>query len=225
MKNLVFLNGSVADPKSIGPQIIAHICNDFGIWTGRNAQEIARAWPGARSAFEAWYRNRSHNDFGLGSVQFVNVNKTHVNRVVRVANMVGQRGTRHKMGARPIRYKVLAQCLSRVAERAKRMHASVHLPQLGLNGSDLIWPMILDIIKDSVGRFKVPIYIYIHPVDTTDEMFARVMNPPRPKRFELVDLQRKDCVYFRNIQWRKTDRGDEQSDDEQSGDDQSREQA
>ena len=225
MKNLVFLNGSVADPKSIGPQIIAHICNDFGIWSGSNAQEIARAWPRARSAFELWYRGRAHNDFGLGAVQFVNVNKTHFNRVVRVANMVGQRGTRHKSGGRPIRFKVLAQCLSQVAKRAKRMHASVHLPQLGINGSDQNWPMILDIIKDSVGRFRVPIYIYQHLADTTDEMFARVMNPPRPQRFELIDLQRKDCVYFRNIQWRKTDRGDGKNDDEQSDDDQSGEQA
>ena len=205
MKNLVFLNGSVADPKSIGPQIIAHICNDFGIWSGRNAREIARQWPEARREFELWYRKRSHNDFGLGSVQFVNVNKTHVNRVVRVANMVGQRGTRHKSGCRPIRFNVLAKCLSSVAERAKRMHASVHLPQLGLNGSDQIWPMILDIVKDSMGRFRVPIYIYLHPVDVSGEMFAAVIKPRRPKRYELIDLQRKDCVYFRDIKWRKPD--------------------
>ena len=205
MKNLVFLHGSVADPKSIGPQIIAHICNDLGIWSGRNAREIARAWPSARREFELWYRNRSSNDFGLGSVQFVNVNKTHVNRIVRVANMVGQRGTRHKSGCRPIRFDVLARCLSQVAQRAKRMHASIHLPQLGLNGSAQIWPMILDIIKDSIGRFRVPIYIYLTPPDVSGQLFAGVIESRRPKRFELIDLQRKDCVYFRDVKWRKTE--------------------
>ncbi len=181
MKNLVFLHGSVADPKSIGPQIIAHICNDLGIWSGRNAREIARIWPRARREFELWYRDRSRNDFGLGSVQFVNVSKTHVNRIVRVAKMVGQRGTRHKSGARPIRFDVLARCLSQVAQRAMRMQASVHLPQLGLNGSDQIWPTIVEIIKDSMGRVRVAIYVYLTPADVSGQMFSGAIQSRRPQ--------------------------------------------
>ena len=99
--------------------------------------------------------------------------------------MVGQRGTRHKSGVRPIRFDVLARCLSQVAQRAMRMHASVHLPQLGVNGSDHSWPTILDIVKDSVGRCRVPIYIYITPpVDVSGEMFAGVVQPQPSQNLE-----------------------------------------
>ena len=63
-------------------------------------------------------------------------------------------------------------CLSQVAPRAMRMYASVHLPQLSFNGSDQNWSTTLDIVKDSVGRCWVPIYIYLSPVDVLGEMFA-----------------------------------------------------
>ena len=135
MENLIYVTGSVSKPKSIGPQIIAHICNDLGIWCGRNAREITRGWPEAEGAYNRWFRGRFHNDFGLGSVQFVNVNRTHVNRIVRVANMVGERGTKHRGGVRPIRYRTLANCLTYVAGKARRTGVTIHLPQIGMNGS------------------------------------------------------------------------------------------
>ena len=187
MENLIYVSGSVSKPKSIGPQIIGHICNDVGSWCGRNAREITRGWPEAERAYNHWFRGRFRNDFGLGSVQFVNVNKTHVNRLVRVANIIGQRGTRHRGGVRPIRYKTLAYCLAHVAKRARKMGASIHLPQLGMNGSKEHWPIVLGIVKDSIGKFRVPVYIYMTPQDTTEQMFAKVINPPQRKRFELID--------------------------------------
>lgn len=187
MENLIFVNGSVSKPKSIGPQIIGHICNDLGIWSGRNAREIARGWPESERAYNRWFRERFRNDFGLGSVQFVNGNRTHVNRIVRIANMVGERGTRHRGGVRPIRYKTLANCLTCVAQKAKRMGATIHLPQIGMNGSKEHWPIVLGIVKDSIGKFRVPVYIYMTPPDTTDQMFAQVIRPAKRRRFELID--------------------------------------
>ena len=187
MENLIFVNGSVTQPKSIGPQIIGHICNDLGIWCGRNAREIARGWPESERAYNRWFRGRFQNDFGLGSVQFVNANKTHVNQIVRVANMIGERGTKHRGGVRPIRYATLANCLTHVALKAKRMGATIHLPQIGINGSKEHWPIVLGIVKDSIGKFRVPVYIYITPPDTTDQMFAGVIRPPKRRRFELID--------------------------------------
>lgn len=187
MQNLIFVNGSVSKPKSLGPQIVGHICNDVGMWCGRNAIEIARGWPEAEREYNRWFRGRFRNDFGLGSVQFVNVNKTHVNRLVRVANMIGQRGTRHRGGVRPIRYNTLANCLTYVAQKAKRMGATIHLPQIGMNGSKEHWPTVLGIVKDSIGKFRVPVYIYMTPPDTNEQMFAQVLHPPKRARFELID--------------------------------------
>jgi hypothetical protein len=187
MKNPIFVNGSISKPKSIGPQIIGHICNDLGIWRGRNAREIARGWPESERAYNRWFRDRFHNEFGLGAIQFVNVNRTHANQIVRVANMVAERGTRYKAGVRPIRYKVLAGCLARLAQKALRMSASIHLPQIGMNGSNVHWPLVLEIVKDSIDRFRIPVFIYQQPTDTTDQMFARVIDPPTRRRFELID--------------------------------------
>ena len=187
MKNLIFVNGSVSNPKSIGPQIIAHICNDLGIWCGRNAREIAKGWPEAEREYNRWFRGRFRNNFGLGFVQFVNVNRTHVNRIVRVANMVGERGTKHRGGVRPIRYNTLANCLTHVAERARRMGATIHLPQIGMNGSKEHWPIVLSTVEESIGKFRVPVYIYMRAPDTTEQMFAQVIRPPKRKRFELID--------------------------------------
>ena len=160
MKNPIFVSQSIANPKFSGHQIIAHICNDLGIWRGNNAREIAKGWPEAQRAYNLWYRERFRNDFGLGSVQFVNV-YSKVNRIVRVANMVGERGTRHKGGFRPIRFDVLEKCLTCVARKAHRIGASVHMPQIGVNGSDKNWPMLLSLIKESIGKFRIPIYIYM----------------------------------------------------------------
>ena len=187
MENLIFVNGSVSKPKSIGPQIIGHVCNDLGIWCGRNAREIARGWPESERAYNRWFRGRAQNEFGLGAVQFVNVNKTHVNRIVRVANMIGERGTRYRGGVRPIRYTALANCLTCVAQKAKRMGATIHLPQIGMNGTKEHWPIVLGLVKHAIGRFRIPIYVYMTPPDTTDQMFAGVIRPPKQKRFELVD--------------------------------------
>ena len=74
--------------------------------------------------------------------------------------MVGERGTMHKAGVRPIRYKVLAKCLTYVAQKSERIGATIHLPQIGMNGSKEYWPMVLDIVRDSIGKFRVPVYIY-----------------------------------------------------------------
>jgi hypothetical protein len=187
MEKLIFVTGSISKPKSIGPQIIGHVCNDLGIWCGRNAREITRGWPEVERAYNRWFRGRSRNDFGLGSVQFVSVKKTPTNRLVRVANMVGERGTRHKAGSRPIRYKVLAKCLAIVGQKAQRIGATIHLPEIGMNGSKEHWPVVLEILRDTIGRLRVPVYIYEKPLDTREKMFARVVNPPKRKRFELID--------------------------------------
>jgi hypothetical protein len=183
MKNLNYVSGSVANPKSLGPQVIAHVCNDLGIWCGRNAREIARGWPEAERAYNLWYRNRFRNDFGLGSVQYVKV-YTPENRIIRIANMVGERGTKHKGGFRPIRYDILERCLTHVARKAKRFGASVHLPRIGVNGSDENWPTLLAIVKEAIGKLGVPVFIYQAPADTRDQLFAGVIASTR-RRFEI----------------------------------------
>ena len=70
--------------------------------------------------------NDPKTDFGLGSVQFVQVEP-----YLWVANMIGQHGVRGGSRTPPIRYEAVAACLDKVAEKAREIDASLHMPRIG----------------------------------------------------------------------------------------------
>jgi len=189
MKYLTYVHGNVARPKSFGPQIIAHICNDVGIWFGESARNISRHWPEAERAYHHWYCERASNEFGLGAVQFVNVNRTHVNRVIRVANMVAQRGTnRHRIKARPVRYQTIARCLTAVARKAIHIGASIHLPRICMDKAEANWSEIESMILTTLCDRSIPVYIYDSGPTLGEQMIAlRVLRPRTRPRFELFE--------------------------------------
>lgn len=77
-------------------------------------------------AYRDRHRERAGNDFGLGATQLVQVRPD-----VWVANMVAQRGIRSVSSGPPIRYDVVARCLTTIAEYVLQLGASVHLPRIG----------------------------------------------------------------------------------------------
>ena len=192
MKFLHYLLGDPSAPKSAGPLIIAHICNDMGIWHGQVANRILRKWPQAYTAYERWYRERLSNDFGLGAVQFVNVNRTHVSRMIRVANMVAQRGTIRVRGkARPIHYQTIAGCLSSLALRARRIGASVHMPRIGMDQAESSWSTLECIIQCTLCDREVPVYVY--DLDMTySPAFTHSPKQGARRRFEIADVRSFD---------------------------------
>ena len=183
MNYLTYLEGDVATPQSIGPQIIAHICTESGTWHRPIAESIFREWPMSKRRFLQWYRDRNQNDFGLGSVQFVNGNRTHVNRLVRIANMIATRGRGHM-----VRYRALTQCLNAVAKKSLRLGATVHLPFLGPNQTDS-WPNIEQIIHGSLCRLRIRVFVYKPKPVFDEKMFSKVIKPRPRKRFDLFQFR------------------------------------
>lgn len=117
---------------------------------------LSARWPEPEQEYRRWYRERANNDFGLGAVQFV-----EVERALLVANMIAQHGIRPTAAGPPIRYEALERCLDTVATRAAGEGASVHMPRIGagLAGGD--WSRISDMINATMTRHGVQAIVYM----------------------------------------------------------------
>ncbi|WP_326606788.1 macro domain-containing protein [Streptomyces sp. NBC_01800] len=126
MPEITYVRGDATAPQGKGVKLIAHVCNDLGGWGKGFVLAVSRRWPEPEAAYRRWHRERAGNDFGLGAVQFVQVEP-----YVWVANMVGQRGMRTGSKGVPVRYEAMDTALESVAERAVELGASVHMPRIG----------------------------------------------------------------------------------------------
>lgn len=95
------------------------------------------------------------NDFGLGSVQFV-----QVERYIWVANMIGQHGVRGGSRTPPIRYEAIAACLEKVAAKALEINASLHMPRIGCGLAGGKWDRIEPLIAKALCERDVPVTVY-----------------------------------------------------------------
>jgi O-acetyl-ADP-ribose deacetylase (regulator of RNase III) len=160
MNNLSYLIGDATAPTSAGNRIIAHICNDIGGWGRGFVLAISKRWPQPEAVYREWYRNRDHNDFALGAVQFVQVEAD-----IWVANMIGQHEIARKSdipsdGKPPIRYEAVETALAKVAVEAGRLKAAVHMPRIGCGLAGGKWEEIEPIIQRTLCSKNVEAYVY-----------------------------------------------------------------
>ena len=73
MSGIEYVRGDATAPQGKGVKLIAHVCNDLGGWGKGFVLAISRRWPEPEAAYRRWHRERSGNDFGLGAVQYVQV--------------------------------------------------------------------------------------------------------------------------------------------------------
>lgn len=116
---------------------------------------ISKRWPEPEKEYRTWHRNRAKNDFGLGAVQLVNVEK-----YIWVANMIGQRGMKTGSKGPPVRYKAIEQCLTTVSSLAIEHSASVHMPRIGCGLAGGKWNLIEPLIISKLCELDVPVYVY-----------------------------------------------------------------
>jgi O-acetyl-ADP-ribose deacetylase (regulator of RNase III) len=155
MATIQYLKGDATQPQARGNRIIAHVCNDRGGWGKGFVVAISRRWPEPEAAYRAWFKDRSKNDFGLGAVQFVPV-EPHV----WVANMVAQHGMRTGSSGPPIRYEAVRACPGKLAARAQKMGASVHMPRIGCGLAGGKWERIEPIIADELTARGIEVTVY-----------------------------------------------------------------
>ena len=148
-----YLTGDATNPVGAGPKILVHICNDIGGWGKGFVMAISNRWKAPEAEYRKWYQ--SQREFALGNVQFVPVSDD-----LTVANMIGQHKTVGTSNVPPIRYDAVETCLLKVAQKAKELGATVHMPKIGagLAGGD--WKVIEAIIKSALIDNDISVTVY-----------------------------------------------------------------
>jgi O-acetyl-ADP-ribose deacetylase (regulator of RNase III) len=155
MREIIYLISDATTPKTPGPKMIVHVCNDIGVWGKGFVMALSRRWSEPESQYQVWYAERKTNDFGLGGVQFVLVEAD-----LWVANVVGQHGIRRAKEGPPIRYNAVENCLAKVALTAVELEASVHMPRIGCGLAGGKWEEIAPIITRQFCEKDIAVYVY-----------------------------------------------------------------
>ncbi|WP_329551802.1 macro domain-containing protein [Streptomyces sp. NBC_00696] len=157
MGEINYVRGDATVPSVKGAKVIAHVCNDIGGWGKGFVLALSRRWPEPEKAYRAWHRDRAANDFGLGAVQLV-----QVERQVWVANMIGQRGIRTGSKGVPVRYDAIDTALTHLAEKAAELDASVHMPRIGCGLAGGKWSRVEPLITDRLVGRGIAVSVYDH---------------------------------------------------------------
>jgi O-acetyl-ADP-ribose deacetylase (regulator of RNase III) len=146
-----YVTGDATRPHGPGEKIIAHVCNDAGVWGAGFVMALSRRWAAPEAAYHRFARGRG---LILGDVQFVDVESG-----VRVANMIAQDGFwwRKSRGI-PLQYDALISCLKKVAVEARRTGASVHMPRIGCGIAGGTWDRVESIIQRTIDGVEVTVY-------------------------------------------------------------------
>ncbi|WP_417388241.1 macro domain-containing protein [Gimesia sp.] len=155
MARITYLQGDATQPQSKGNRIIAHVCNDLGGWGKGFVLAISKRWPEPEAEYRLWHRERAKNSFELGEVQFVNVEQ-----YIWIANMIGQRGMKTGSKGPPVRYPAIEECLTKVAEKAAEISASVHMPRIGCGLAGGKWEKIEPLIQQTLCSAEVEVFVY-----------------------------------------------------------------
>ncbi|MFE5035756.1 macro domain-containing protein [Streptomyces sp. NPDC056683] len=157
MGEITYVRGDATTPSGKGVKVIAHVCNDLGGWGKGFVLALSRRWPEPEKAYRAWHRDRANNDFGLGALQLV-----QVERYIWVANMIGQRGTRTGSKGVPVRYEAIDAALAKLADEALERGASVHMPRIGCGLAGGKWSRIEPLTAERLVGRGVAVTVYDH---------------------------------------------------------------
>ena len=142
-------------PMGAGNRIIAHVCNNRGVWGRGFVLAVSRRWPAARIAYQRWYRTGTLDGrpFQLGEVTFVKVEEE-----IYVANIIGQQGIRGPANRTPIRYGAVEEALKLVRPIGLELKASIHMPRIGCGLAGGAWDKMEPIIERTLTPLSVTVY-------------------------------------------------------------------
>ena len=155
MNEIKYVKGDATVPQAKGNKIIAHVCNNLGGWGKGFVLAISKRWKNPEKEYREWHRNRAKNNFELGNIQIV-----PVDNYISVANMIAQQGMKTGSNGVPIRYQAVEECLLKLAETAKKMDASVHMPKIGCGLAGGKWEKIEPIIEKTLIANNIPTIVY-----------------------------------------------------------------
>ncbi|PWW28512.1 macro domain-containing protein [Chryseobacterium sp. AG844] len=155
MKTIQYLKGDATVPQAKGIKIIAHICNDIGGWGKGFVLAVSKRWEEPEKEYRNWHRFRSKNNFALGEIQLVQVEK-----YIFVANIIGQKGIKTGSNGVPVRYDAIVKALEKLSNEALLLNASVHMPRIGCGLAGGKWEKIEPIIERTLLVKNVEVYVY-----------------------------------------------------------------
>jgi O-acetyl-ADP-ribose deacetylase (regulator of RNase III) len=157
MTEIKYIQGDATAPQAEGNKIIAHVCNDIGRWGKGFVLALSQRSREPEKAFHQWYAERHNNDYGLGAAQLVQIAPD-----TWVANIIGQHkiAGRGDSGTPPVRYEAIQQGLARVAQKAKDLNASVHMPRIGCGLAGGTWDKVEPLIVAELSAQGISVYVY-----------------------------------------------------------------
>ncbi len=153
---LHFQQGDATRPRTAGPKIITHLCNDQGRWGKGFVMALSARWPEPERAYRNWAEHGvwEGEPFGLGGAQLVEIPGTDI----AVVNMVAQRGLKAREGVPPIRYGALETSLHKLQIMANGRKASIHMPRIGCGLAGGEWERIEPLLDKLLG--DLPVFVY-----------------------------------------------------------------
>lgn len=155
MKTIQYLKGDATAPQAKGIKIITHICNDIGGWGKGFVLAVSKRWETPEKEYRNWHRFRSENNFALGEIQLVQVEK-----YIYVANIIGQKGIKTGSNGVPVRYDAIEKALEKLSDEALLLNASTHMPRIGCGLAGGKWEEIEPIIERTLLAKNVEVYVY-----------------------------------------------------------------
>jgi O-acetyl-ADP-ribose deacetylase (regulator of RNase III) len=153
----VLVHGNATEPRGGGPWMIVHLVNDrTPNWGGAFARALRERHPVAQDDFRAWANeDRSRLRLGAGFIG-------EIEDDLYVATIVGQHGYGRSVRPR-IRYAAVEEALATVARFASEIGATVHMPRIGAGQAGGRWPLIREIVADTLTRQGISVTVYVPP--------------------------------------------------------------
>lgn len=156
-KNKIFLeNGDATKPRGSGIKIIVQLVNSYGALGMGFGKSLSKNYPIVKQKLEEW-KNKKKN-FVLGNSQLIEAEDK-----IYVFQMLAQKGLYEKEGEIPLKYFSLRNCLIELGETAKKLKATIHMPQIGTGQAKGDWNIIQGMLHDELISRDLKVYVYVLP--------------------------------------------------------------
>ncbi len=149
---ITYLKRDVTEPVDSDATVIAHVVNDkTPNWGAGFGRFLAKKWPQVQENFgKHWAERRG---LRLGTTY-----STQAGPAITIFHMVSQHG--YGKSPKPlIRYEELRKCLHQLADFALRERAKVQMPKIGAGQAGGSWPVIEEMIQDTLCRRGVHVTV------------------------------------------------------------------
>lgn len=156
-KNAInYILGDATVPRGAGTKIIGQIVNSGAALGAGFGRAMAKNWPASGQALRHWKEN--HTTFRLGESKL-----TELSDDVYVFQMLAQKGVTSTEKSIGLKYSALRKCLAQLAAAAENLHASVHMPRIGIGQAGGDWPVIEGMIIEELLNKGTEVTIYDLP--------------------------------------------------------------